>query len=456
VADAAFSRRGLLAGLLLLSGALEVQGITQIMASQTRLRNRAVAAAREALLQALDPIKGYLFGEGPQAQQNALALALRTTGAAEAELYDPSGRLLLALPRPAALPNQLSTAELAGLKEGRILLIGPIMGPSARVIAYTAFETLGPRTILRLSTAVPEVVADLRERERSLAGHVVALLALVFALVLVLAPRPQDSAAAPPRALDAFAEAMGRLGEQERVRSAEHAAERERLERTVQDQEPMAWAGELAAGIVHEVRNGLGTILGYARLLEAADAPESVHEEARGIRAECETLEVVIRRFTDFIQTQTLNVASFDLRRMLSRVASRECKNRPGPPVVLAEGEMGTLAADEDLLERAFENLVRNGREAAGAGGSVTVSVARDEAQVAIAIADDGPGFGAQERESRRLFYTTKPKGLGLGLPTARKIIELHEGNVRFEDRVPRGLTVKVTLPAAGPQMIGA
>jgi signal transduction histidine kinase len=103
---------------------------------------------------------------------------------------------------------------------------------------------------------------------------------------------------------------------------------------------------------------------------------------------------------------------------------------------------------DEELLERAFENVVRNAREAAGMGGHVWVDVARDGDDVVVEVADDGPGVPGSVDETLRPFFTTKKGGLGLGLPIALKIVELHHGRLMLAGRDPHGLRVTVRLPA--------
>jgi hypothetical protein len=81
------------------------------------------------------------------------------------------------------------------------------------------------------------------------------------------------------------------------------------------------------------------------------------------------------------------------------------------------------IEADEDLLERAFENLVRNARDAAGPSGQVWIEVERGRDSVLVTIADNGPGMPPDVRSSLRPFFTTKSGGLGLGLPLAYKIV---------------------------------
>ena len=95
----------------------------------------------------------------------------------------------------------------------------------------------------------------------------------------------------------------------------------------MREREALARAGELTAVIVHEVRNGLGTIVGYARLIERGEAGDPP-DAARAIREECDTLEIVVRRFNEFIRQQRLNLADLDLSALLRRVTARELRGR--------------------------------------------------------------------------------------------------------------------------------
>jgi two-component system sensor histidine kinase HydH len=265
---------------------------------------------------------------------------------------------------------------------------------------------------------------------------------------------PRRAAPEPaPRVLDAYEEAMGQLRDQGEARSRAHEEERRRMEVEIEDKHAMARAGELTSGIVHEVRNGLGTILGYARLVEQGAGATDAETAGRHIREECETLEAVIRRFVDFVKRETLQVAPFDVVRTLSRVVARESRSRAGARVVLDRlPETLTLRGDEELLERALENLVRNAREAAGRSGSVVLGAREENEWVILTVSDDGPGIPPERRQALRPFFTTRPGGLGLGLPIARKIVQLHEGRLELLDLRPHGLEVRMTLPTTGPE----
>jgi two-component system sensor histidine kinase PilS (NtrC family) len=254
-------------------------------------------------------------------------------------------------------------------------------------------------------------------------------------------------AAAPPRVLDAYHAALEHLRDQGQAEVRRHQSERQRMEDEMRDREAMVRAGELTAGMVHEVRNGLNTILGYARLLERDGRSPAVSEAAARIGRECEEMVTLVRRFMDFIKRETLNLSTFAVARMLARVAARESAGPEGAEVIVREGAACDLVADEDLLERAFENLVRNGRQAAGPRGHVWVEWRVEDGAVVVAISDDGPGMPHGARTALRPFFTTKAGGLGLGLATTLKIVRLHGGELALGDRSPRGLVATVRLP---------
>ncbi len=386
---------------------------------------------------------------GPESWDEAARLALATPLASEVEVFAESGRQLLSRPAAPPVGHWPGAVEQESLHSGKVLTVAAQSGPAARALTYVPFSADGRRLLLRLSTPVPDLEDDLRERQRLVIGHLIALSVLLLAGGLVLLPERSSRDAPAPRVLDAYEQAMHRLREQGQEMSREHQAERRRLEDEMQDKEAMARAGELTAGIVHEVRNGLGTILGYARLLERSPSAPEAAEAGPRIREECETLETVVRRFMDFVKSETVNRAPFDLGRMLSRVVAREVRGRPGVSTAL-EGviEGGALLGDEELLERAFENLVRNAADAAGSGGHISVEVRREERTVTVTIADNGPGMLPERRRDVRPFVSSKPGGLGLGLPIAIKIVRLHGGDLVLGDSEPHGLRVRVILPS--------
>jgi signal transduction histidine kinase len=443
---------------VLLLTLVEAQALVQSLGAQRAVQDRALRQARRAFV-ALRP---RLEAEARSAEgASAEARMQRTAGvvfaadlAVEVEFFGLAGDRLLSLPYEAPITHWPPADAASGLSPGRVLLYGPYLQPAPRILLYATLRGAGDPFILRLSMSAADVVEDLRERRSSLAGHgmAIGLLVLLAALVLLPVRGPEPLAPSAP-ALGAYEVAMERLRDQGEARSREHAAEKRRMEELIHDKDAMARAGELTAGIVHEVRNGLGTIVGYARLAQRGSAPTDAKEAALGILAECETLETVVRRFMDFVRDETLNLAPFELPRMLNRVVGRESRGRTSNGVEMGGMDgLPPLVGDEEMLERAFENLVRNALEAAGPDGRVEVRAESDERFVRVTVADDGPGLPAEAAQEPKPFFTTKPGGLGLGLPMSIKIVHLHQGQLRLLERTPRGLLVEVGLPLDGPQ----
>lgn len=436
-------------------GLTEAYSLLAGLRSERRLREVEVRAVRAEVGQALPGLREALRSGGSASWEKAAALALGASVASEVEVLAADGQPLLSVPTVPPVGHRPAEREAQAIASGEVVTVTAQSGPFTRVLSYVQFHDGGRSLLLRLSTAAPALQASVQERQRGAFAHLLALAVLTLAGALLFArPSGRSEAAPTARVLDAYEEALGRLRDRGLEMSREHEAERQRMEAELRDREAMARAGELTAGIVHEVRNGLGTILGYARMLERETAPEVI-ESARSIREECETLEVVVRRFMQFVRQETLSPAPFDLERMLARVVSRESRGRPGARVTLTPSTPGgePIEADEELLERAFENLIRNARDAAGAEGQVHVAVAREGGAVTVAIEDDGPGLPAETGGTVKPFFTTKPGGLGLGLPIALKIVRLHRGELTLEPRLPRGARATVRL---GVHLVGS
>ncbi|HSD29386.1 MAG TPA: ATP-binding protein, partial [Vicinamibacteria bacterium] len=326
-------------------------------------------------------------------------------------------------------------------------------GPVVRTLVYLPVPGASEGLFVRIAATAPDLEEEVRERQQVLLGHLASLAALVLAGALVLLPRAGEPSAPPDGALNAYEQAMERLRDHGEEMTARHDAERRRMEEAIRESEALARAGELTAGIAHEVRNGLGTIVGYARMLERSSLPADPAAAARSIREECETLETVVRRFTDFVKLENLQIRDTDLSRLLARVVAREARAREEVRTRLVGLDAPLVVrADEELLERALENVVRNAVEAAAAGGGhVGVAAWPTGGQVEVRIEDDGPGLASDHPGEIRAFYTTRPGGLGLGLPLARKIILLHGGSLRLANRASGGAEVVVTLAVQGP-----
>jgi signal transduction histidine kinase len=222
------------------------------------------------------------------------------------------------------------------------------------------------------------------------------------------------------------------------------------LEMRLRDMQSLADLGEMSAGIAHEFRNSLSTVLGYLRLARKSTLPAEAEERIRSAETEAALLTEAVESLLTFARPMTLQTRPLDISHIITDIADRQ---RPLSGSITIDVEGGPLVVDADasLLARAFENLIRNATEAIqerGGAGRITVTIAT--APHSVTVTDDG--IGIDEAEASRLFLpfrSTKPNGFGLGLALTRKIVILHGGTIRMTGRRGEGTTVTVDLPPA-------
>jgi signal transduction histidine kinase len=227
------------------------------------------------------------------------------------------------------------------------------------------------------------------------------------------------------------------------------------LEEQLRLKDMLARLGELTAGLAHEFRNGLATIHGYARLMDPEQLPANQRTYLEGVRAETDSLGAIVTNFLNFARPTQLAVTPVDVGDVIGRVAEdvRADAEAQGGRVSL-EGQWGVVSGDEVLLRQAFSNLARNAVEACAPAHVAPElrfigEVDATSRTLRVYVTDNGPGIetGSRERVFRP-FFTTKPKGTGLGLALVQKIVVTHNGRVQALDGPDgRGTTMLVTLP---------
>ena len=239
-------------------------------------------------------------------------------------------------------------------------------------------------------------------------------------------------------------------------------------ERLVQS-ERLAAIGRLAAQITHEIRNPLSSIGLNIELLGddvehlPADRQAEVKSILDAVLAEVRRLAEITEgylRFARLPAPQKTEADVGDLCAGLVAFTQGDAASRGVNVELHVEKGLPAVAVDADRLRQALLNLLRNGLEAAGKGGTVRVSArrrtgggdARDDVDegVELVIEDNGPGVPAASREKIfSPFFTTKKEGTGLGLVVAREIAREHGGDLVVHDGGLGGAAFVVTLPAA-------
>ena len=215
--------------------------------------------------------------------------------------------------------------------------------------------------------------------------------------------------------------------------------------------ESLARLGEMAGGVAHELRNSLATLSGYLTLIERRPDEESIADYISEIRQEADHLERVLEDFLSFARPGTARMRELSLDRVIRRAAADPAL--AGAGVVVSGDPAGEvwMRGDPQLLERALRNLLHNAVQAereAGREEPVEVSIHQQDGGVELAVEDRGPGLPPEIRE--RLFHpfaTGRRGGVGLGLALAHRIVVLHGGRIRLEDRPGGGTRALLSFP---------
>jgi len=233
--------------------------------------------------------------------------------------------------------------------------------------------------------------------------------------------------------------------------------EKVRLERELAERERMAALGQMAASISHNLKNPLGSIKTILQVqLENPELPKTIRGETQLILEEIGRLSSKLNQLLQFSRptiTGEKDSSTSDaavVAREVTEVLRHEA-DRKGVALLFGESAMpACVQASNEAVSDILSNLVMNALEAAPRGGSVRVSVSRNEDGCLLAVEDDGPGI-PQELSEKILqpFFTTKTHGTGLGLAiVARRASEVG-GSVEFVSpaRNGRGTRFVVTLP---------
>ena len=220
--------------------------------------------------------------------------------------------------------------------------------------------------------------------------------------------------------------------------------------RQVQEQvrlrENLAAVGQLSAGIAHEFRNALGTILGYAKMLEKRDDPR-VHGPAREILREVDAVRAQIDEFLLFARPPEPQPSDVPLEALI-----RACASTPPRGIsVEVAGEFGTVNADEGLLKRVFVNLLQNAADIGAEAGrplSVRITGRRVATSIQVEVEDDGPGIPPERRTQIFVpFFTTRARGTGLGLALVQRTLVDLGGSVEAGEGVRGGASFRLRFP---------
>lgn len=222
--------------------------------------------------------------------------------------------------------------------------------------------------------------------------------------------------------------------------------------------DPSAEMAQLAGGLIHEIKNHISTLgLNLELLAEDFQKPKTprdrkVHDRIVRLQNECRRLKELSEDFLRFARLRELNVHSESILEIIN-----EMVDFFGPTARFARIEIKTflpsslppVRLDRELFKQALLNLLLNAEQAMPEGGELTLLARAEDHCVRLDVIDSGEGMNAESlAKCFEPFHTTKPNGSGLGLPTTRRIVQMHGGRIEVQSEPGKGTQFTIWLPA--------
>lgn len=238
--------------------------------------------------------------------------------------------------------------------------------------------------------------------------------------------------------------------------------EKEAAERQLAISEHMSTVGKLAAGVAHEIRNPLASVSSLTQMIasDPAAAPKT-QEYARVILREIQRMDASIQQLLNFAKPLKPEFAPALISQVIAHVVQLmevDARNR-GATLKVDNSWASELPmlVDAPKLEQILINLVKNGIEALGQEGTITLGLAYDEGadRAVLTIEDDGPGMSESLKDGAfDTWVTTKGGGSGLGLAIVQRLVSMHNAQITVDTEVNRGTRFTIRLPRLTPEMV--
>ncbi len=229
------------------------------------------------------------------------------------------------------------------------------------------------------------------------------------------------------------------------------SSERERLEKQYNE------ITVLAGGLAHEVRNPLSTISMNLELLleelETFDSPAAhrMLQKLKTIQTQCDNLDQILEAFLQFTRAGELHLEQMNLEDVINEFLEfykAEASEHGIDVRPHFQSDIPPVFLDVRLIQQVLTNLVRNAQEAMPSGGLLELQTSCRDNHVVLEIIDTGCGMSPEALDKMfHVFFSTKPTGSGLGLPTVRKIVEAHGGTIDCESELNRGTKFTLVFP---------
>jgi len=235
---------------------------------------------------------------------------------------------------------------------------------------------------------------------------------------------------------------------------ARSLAAKKRLEEQVQRAERLALAGELAAGIAHEIRNPMMAVKGFAQLLQEEITPAEQAEYADIINRETARINRLIEELLTFARPAATEVGPADINTVvadsLPLIEPKAARSRVRIARAFAR-RLPQVMVDSERLKQVIINILINALQAVGDDGEIRIRTYFEPADRTVRISVADTGVGIDPENIGKLFdpfFTTKDDGTGLGLSVAERLMQQWGGKILVDSTLGRGSVFTLVLPA--------
>ncbi len=226
---------------------------------------------------------------------------------------------------------------------------------------------------------------------------------------------------------------------------AEYLAKLQRSER-------FAALGQVTGGIAHEMRNPLNVIKTSVYYLQNARqvTPEKSAEHLKRIGKQVEVADNVISALSSFTKQVQPNSKEFEPKVCVGRAVEDASLPSSIQVEVISPPDLPPAQGDEDQIRIVIANLIHNARDAMPSGGRLTITLSQIDGQINFQVSDTGHGIPQEIlHQVMEPFFTTKARGIGLGLAISRSIVERNRGTLSVSSPPGSGATFHLRLPVA-------
>jgi signal transduction histidine kinase len=325
-----------------------------------------------------------------------------------------------------------------------VMIVSSFALTAAILLAWWA-ANLALRPLARVSHLIDAIVAGKHEEPAGKVSPNTQEVAVIESKLSLLGERFRDARQDASRLRINLDEVLEKLD----VETRRH------FENQIRVSQRLTAINSLTGLVAHEIKNPLNSIalrleMLRGRLLE--EAPEA-ENEISVLSEEVTRLDRVVRTFLDFNRPVDLYFEDVDAAALVEEVVSflkPEAQHRGVEFHFARPGDGVIIKADDGLLRQAVTNVAMNAIEAMEKGGQLDIGIERNDEFCTIRISDTGPGI-PQDYLNKifQLYFTTKPKGTGIGLAMTFRAVQLHGGTIDVESEPGRGTTFRIALPLA-------